>query len=98
MEHHTPRHDLAEVRRCIREGRVIVTATALRGARMLGLGLEDILDVALTLERGDFYKSMTTYRDHRIWQDVYRPQTSAGPVYFKLTVTDRAVIISFKEL
>jgi len=30
--------------------------------------------------------------------DVYQPQTSAGPVYLKLTVEENAVIISFKEL
>jgi len=29
----------------------------------------------------DFYKSMTTYADHTIWQDVYRPRTIHGSVY-----------------
>ncbi|MCK5228824.1 MAG: type II toxin-antitoxin system MqsR family toxin, partial [Desulfobulbaceae bacterium] len=43
-------------------------------------------------------KSMTTYTDHRIWQDVYRPETSAGDVYLKLTVIDEVLIVSFKEL
>jgi len=46
----------------------------------------------------DFYKSMTTYADHRIWQDVYRPTTIAGDVYLKLTVIDDVLIVSFKEL
>lgn len=46
----------------------------------------------------DFYKTMTTHADHRIWQDVYRPNTSAGDVYLKLTVIDDVVIVSFKEL
>jgi motility quorum-sensing regulator/GCU-specific mRNA interferase toxin len=46
----------------------------------------------------DFYKSMTTYADHRIWQDVYHPQTSAGSIYLKLTVTEEVLIVSFKEL
>jgi motility quorum-sensing regulator/GCU-specific mRNA interferase toxin len=31
---------------------------------------------ALTIQ--DFYKSMTTHADHRVWQDVYRPSTDAG--------------------
>ena len=52
--------------------------------------------VALT--PSDFYKSMTTHADHRVWQDVYRPKTSAGEVYLKLTVIDNVLIVSFKEL
>ena len=45
----------------------------------------------------DFYKSMTTYADHRVWQDVYRPMTRAGEAYVKLTVLDDLLIVSFKE-
>ena len=98
MEQQTPRHDLAEIQRRIREGKVIVTISALAGAQNLGLALTDILDTALALERRDFYKSMTAYRDHRLWMDVYRPKTHAGPVYLKLTLEEDAVSISFKEL
>ncbi len=50
------------------------------------------------LTPADFYKSMTTHADHRVWQDVYRPATSAGEVYLKLTVIDDVLIVSFKEL
>lgn len=46
----------------------------------------------------DFYKSMTTHADHRVWQDVYHPITKAGAVYLKLTVIDDVLIVSFKEL
>lgn len=41
---------------------------------------------------------MTTYADHSIWQDVYRPHTKAGRVYLKLTVIEDVLIVSFKEL
>ncbi|WP_404831100.1 type II toxin-antitoxin system MqsR family toxin [Endozoicomonas euniceicola] len=44
------------------------------------------------------YKSMTTYANHKIWQDVYRPTSSGGEVYLKLTVTDDVLVVSFKEL
>jgi motility quorum-sensing regulator/GCU-specific mRNA interferase toxin len=98
MEQQKPRHDLAKVKRLVREGKVIVTWTALSGARMLGLGYSDILHTALGLERDDFYKSMTTCRDHHLWQDVYRPATAAGPVYLTLAIEEQVVIISFKEL
>ena len=55
--------------------------------------------VVLSLSPADFYKSMTTHADHRIWQDVYRTKTSdRAEVYLKLTVIDDVLIVSFKEL
>ncbi len=42
---------------------------------------------------------MTTYADHRVWQDVYHAKTTGGAeVYLKLTVIDDVLIVSFKEL
>ena len=61
-------------------------------------GFEEIIGVVTALTPRDFYKSMTTHADHRIWQDVYRPKTPAGDVYLKLTVIDDVLIVSFKEL
>jgi motility quorum-sensing regulator/GCU-specific mRNA interferase toxin len=52
----------------------------------------------VALSPADFYKSMTTHADYKVWQDVYRPSTSAGDVYLKLTVVDDLLIVSFKEL
>lgn len=57
-----------------------------------------MLAVILGLTPADFYKSMTTHADHRVWQDVYRPKTLAGDVYLKLTVIDDVLVVSFKEL
>ncbi|MFO0255055.1 MAG: type II toxin-antitoxin system MqsR family toxin [Betaproteobacteria bacterium] len=54
--------------------------------------------VVMLLTPDDFYKSMTTHADHTVWQDVYRPNTSVGDVYLKLTVIDDVLIVSFKEL
>ena len=64
----------------------------------LGLDFEGMLSVLTALTTADFYKSMTTHADHCIWQDVYRPKTTAGDVYLKLTVIDDVLIVSFKEL
>lgn len=51
------------------------------------------------LESSNFYKSMTTHADHRIWQDVYHAKTTRGDeVYLKLTIIDDVLIVSFKEL
>ena len=57
-----------------------------------------MVSVVLALTAKDFYKSMTTHADHRVWQDVYRPTTEVGEVYLKLTVIDDVPIVSFKEL
>jgi len=57
-----------------------------------------LVEVVRTLRTSDFYKSMTTHGDHRVWQDVYRPSTPAGEVYLKLTVVEDVLIVSFKEL
>jgi motility quorum-sensing regulator/GCU-specific mRNA interferase toxin len=57
-----------------------------------------MLGIIMALTSVDFYKSMTTHEDHRVWQDVYRPRTAVGDVYLKLTVIDDVLIVSFKEL
>ncbi len=64
----------------------------------MGFDFEGIVAIVLALNPKDFYKSMTTHADHRVWQDVYRPTTPAGEVYLKLTVVDDVLIVSFKEL
>jgi motility quorum-sensing regulator/GCU-specific mRNA interferase toxin len=85
------------VRALIREGKVCATNSAFAGAADLGLDLKSILRVILSLQTVDFYKSMTTHADHRVWQDVYRPITVSGGVYLKLTVVDDLLIVSFSN-
>jgi motility quorum-sensing regulator/GCU-specific mRNA interferase toxin len=89
---------LALVKTLVAAGKVRTTFSALAGGAALGFGFEEIVDVVLALTPRDFYKSMTTHADHRIWQDVYRPKTPAGEVYLKLTVISDVLIVSFKEL
>ena len=66
------------------------------------MGISDLAGmcaVVLSLTSADFYKSMTTHADHRIWRDVYHATTAHGAdVYLKLTVIDDVLIVSFKEL
>jgi motility quorum-sensing regulator/GCU-specific mRNA interferase toxin len=78
--------------------RLRATVSALAGGAALGFTFEEIVGVVVALTPRDFYKSMTTHADHRVWQDVYRPRTAAGEVYLKLTVLDDVLIVSFKEL
>jgi motility quorum-sensing regulator / GCU-specific mRNA interferase toxin len=97
MEKRTPHCQLSRIKTLIREGRVRSTFSALTGAAALGLDFEGMLTVILALTPEDFYKSMTTHADHRVWQDVYRPTTQASAIYLKLTVSEDVVIVSFKE-
>jgi len=77
---------------------VRMTASAVIGAELLGFDRPGMVGVVLALTPDDFHKSMTTHADHTIWQDVYRPKTSAGDLYLKLTVIEDVLIVSFKEL
>jgi motility quorum-sensing regulator/GCU-specific mRNA interferase toxin len=98
MEKRTPHCKLAVVRDLVAAGKVRTTVSALVGGAALRFGFEEIIGVVAALTPRDFYKSMTTHADHRVWQDVYRPKTPAGEVYLKLTVLDDVLIVSFKEL
>lgn len=98
MEKRNPHCNLPVVKELVKTGKVRTTHSARSGANDLGIDFQGILDVVLALTPADFHKSMTTHADHTIWQDVYRPNTSAGDVYLKLTVIDDVLIVSFKEL
>ena len=98
MEKRTPHCKLSDIKALIRAGKVRITLSALAGGAALGFDADGILGVVMALTPKDFYKCMTTLSDHRIWQDVYRPATSAGAAYLKLTVADDVLIVSFKEL
>lgn len=98
MEKSTPHCKLAVVKSLVEQGNVRATMTALDGAEAMGFSFDDMLAVVMALNTANFYKSMTTHADHRIWQDVYRRATSAGEVYLKLVVIDDVLIVSFKEL
>jgi len=98
MEKNTPHCKLATIKGLISAGKVRITKTAREGATALGFDFDGMLAVVMSLAQADFYKSITSHAAHRIWQDVYRPMTPAGPVYLQLTVVDDVLVVSFKEL
>ena len=98
MEKRTPHCPLSVVKALIEAGKVRTTQSARSGAAALDLDYRGMLAVIQALTPGDFYKSMTTHADHRLWQDVYRPATEVGDLYLKLMVIDDVLIVSFKEL
>ncbi|TMS59748.1 type II toxin-antitoxin system MqsR family toxin [Imbroritus primus] len=100
MEKSVPHCKLSRIAALVEAGKVRATGSAFLGARTLGIcDLAGMCAVVLALRPADFHKSMTTYADHRIWQDVYHTRTVSGEaVYLKLTVIDDLLIVSFKEL
>jgi motility quorum-sensing regulator / GCU-specific mRNA interferase toxin len=98
MEKRTPHYPLNNVKSLVRKGDVRATRTASRSAAAIGFAFPQMLDSVLNLKPSDFYKSMTTYADHRIWQDVYRFSSTEGRLYIKLSIVRGVLIVSFKEL
>jgi motility quorum-sensing regulator/GCU-specific mRNA interferase toxin len=100
MEKRTPHYRLAAIQSAVAErGIDCFTRTAQDGAAAMGLTATDAMQTVLQLVQSDFSKSMTTYADHRVWQDVYHARTPQGIAYVKLTARDDgSVVISFKEL
>jgi motility quorum-sensing regulator/GCU-specific mRNA interferase toxin len=76
-----------------------VTGSALRGAASLGFGRREIVATIQTIERRHFYKSMTSFANHRIWQDVYHVPSEQGVWYVKFTAdaVTEFLLLSFKE-
>jgi motility quorum-sensing regulator / GCU-specific mRNA interferase toxin len=99
VEKRSPHYDLARIQADVRRlGVTAFTKTALDGGRAMGLTSAEMLAVVASLGRSDFFKSMTTYADHRVWQDVYHSATSVRKeAYIKLTLRDGAPVIQFKE-
>ncbi|TDF60184.1 type II toxin-antitoxin system MqsR family toxin [Cupriavidus sp. L7L] len=96
MEKGTAHYKLARVRDLLQAGRLRLTRSAFVGASSMGLNEAAVRELLLRLDSRDFYKSMTTYEDHRLWQDVYRPVTRHGALYLKLIVVDDVLVVSFK--
>ena len=99
MEKQTPQYDLAAIQAGVAQLRAAAfTKTALDGGRAMGLTSAEMLGVITALTRREFYKSMTTYADSHVWQDVYHATTPVGKdAYIKITWRDWAPVIQFKE-
>lgn len=74
-----------------------LTLSALAGIRAAGMLQTDALAVVQGLTAADFYKSMTTNADHRVWQDVYHTEWLEIALYIKFQQAGEYFLISFKE-
>jgi motility quorum-sensing regulator/GCU-specific mRNA interferase toxin len=100
MEKKKPHYLLGEIQRLVAARKAnAFTATALLGAAELGLSPDEAVNIVLSLRQTDFYKSMTTHADHRIWQDVYHAKLKSRlTAYIKVTLRENGiVVIQFKE-
>ena len=99
MEKHTPHYSLAEIQvQMATVQEMNLTVSAKTGIRAVGMAQADALAVVQGLARKDFYKSMTTHADHRVWQDVYHGQWNGAALYIKFQRAGEYFVVSFKEL
>jgi motility quorum-sensing regulator / GCU-specific mRNA interferase toxin len=70
-----------------------------QGADALRMDDETVVTVIQALATADFEKSMTSYANNRIWQDVYGPTVGGTKLYVKFTIDAAGALflISFKE-
>jgi len=97
VEKRKPIYDLEAFKAAAHRIRITVVAT--RTAATLGFSRADIANTIQAMRRTQFYKSMTSYGNHRIWQDVYHVPSEVGTLYVKFTAdaVTEFVLLSFKE-
>lgn len=75
-----------------------MTRTARNEAFAMGFSLRDVVSAVQSMTRKQFYKSMTSHADSRIWQDVYHVPVGDIVLYVKFTMDGEGkLLISFKE-
>lgn len=75
-----------------------MTVSARNGAFGLGLTLAGVVALIQGISRRHFYKSMTSFADHTVWQDVYHVPYDDTVLYVKFTVdVEGHIVISLKE-
>jgi motility quorum-sensing regulator/GCU-specific mRNA interferase toxin len=89
VEKRRPSHDLEAFKRVAGNPATLrITYVAQRNARDLGFDLPDTAAMVRAMDRRMFYKSMTSFADHRSWEDVYHLPTESGlTIYLKSPAT-----------
>lgn len=96
MEKYTPTYDLEK----FKQSNFSITTTALRSATEIGFDIEGVHAVVSTMEKSQFYKSMTSKYNHKLWQDVYHVPFDDYILYVKFTAGQEISefwLLSFKE-
>ncbi|KTB68739.1 motility quorum-sensing regulator MqsR [Pseudomonas sp. 2822-15] len=101
MEKYTPHYDLAVIKADVRRlGAKAFTRAAKEAGKQLDLDISEMQAVVFKLQNRMLYKSMTTYADHRVWQDVYHIHSHGLEIYIKVTYCSGSnpPVISFKGM
>jgi motility quorum-sensing regulator/GCU-specific mRNA interferase toxin len=79
--------------------RLEMTRSAAESSAAAGFEYIDVAAVVRSMELRQFFKSMTSYVDHRRWQDVYHVPWGNMVLYVKFTddVLTDFIVLSFKE-
>ncbi|WP_460067239.1 type II toxin-antitoxin system MqsR family toxin [Pseudomonas sp. S2_H08] len=100
MEKNTPHYELAVIKAEVRRlGRRAFTRSSAESGDLLGFSIREMQEIVHELQNRMLYKSMTSYDDHRVWQDVYHTHSQDLEIYIKVTYRPAggAPVISFKE-
>jgi motility quorum-sensing regulator / GCU-specific mRNA interferase toxin len=100
MEKRRPTYDLEAIKVAIGSADTLaITTSALRDATALGFDRGGIVETLAGIERRMFFKSMTTFNDHRLWQDVYHVPARGLLLYvkFQADVVTEFTVMAFKE-
>ena len=101
MEKYTPHYDLAVIKADVRRlDAKAFTRAAKEAGKNLDLDISEMQAVVFKLQNRMLYKSMTTYADHRVWQDVYHIHSHGLEIYIKVTYCSGSnpPVISFKGM
>ena len=99
MDKRKPSHDLEAFKAAFARHKS-AAFTAVESARTLGFERrEDLVQVTDALDRRHFIKSVTSFNNHRQWQDVYVISWNGIPIYLKFTdhVLTEFILLSFKR-
>lgn len=99
MEKRKPHYSLASIKATFAtEASLRMTVTARNTAFALGILQSGVVTIIQSMTREQFYKSMTSLADPRIWQDVYHVPVESTVLYVKFTTdAEGYLVISFKE-
>ena len=100
MEKHRPHYLLADIKAAFADPSTLNRSFVSRlGADDLEMDDAAVVAVIQALLGSDFEKSMTSYANAQVWQDVYRPTVGDKKLYVKFTLDARnnLFLISFKE-
>lgn len=99
MDKKRPTYNLEDIKEAFSsEDLLRITRTARKSVIEMGLRDSDVINVIQGLGGSNFYKSMTSYQDHRVWQDVYHAKYGELILYLKFTIDPEGFfVLSFKE-